>query len=92
MFHREHSVPHFHAVYGGQKMSVEIETGRLHGALPIGPQRLVLAWTWDPIQSHAMGTPIQSARLPRNMIASSRIALSENSNMRRIPSIVKKYR
>jgi hypothetical protein len=44
MFHREHGVPHFHAVYGGQKMSVEIESGKVHGELPAGPQRLVLAW------------------------------------------------
>ena len=44
MFYEEHGVPHFHAVYGGHKMSVEIESGRLRGELPIGPRRLVLAW------------------------------------------------
>jgi hypothetical protein len=42
MFFREHGVPHFHAVYGSHKMSVEIESGRLHGQLPPGAQRRVL--------------------------------------------------
>lgn len=31
MFYREHGVPHFHAVYGGHDISVEVETGRIHG-------------------------------------------------------------
>jgi hypothetical protein len=44
MFYREHGVPHFHAVYGQHKISVEIESGRLHGELPAAAQRLVLAW------------------------------------------------
>jgi hypothetical protein len=34
MFFREHGVPHFHAVYGEHEISVEIETGSIHGEFP----------------------------------------------------------
>jgi len=44
MFYREHGVPHFHAVSGDQKVTVEIESGRPHGRFPVVAQRLVLAW------------------------------------------------
>ena len=39
MFYREHGVPHFHAVYGGHEISVEVETGRIHGQRPVFPTR-----------------------------------------------------
>jgi len=44
MFYREHGVPHFHAVYGEHKITVEIETGLTHGGFPPRAQRLVLEW------------------------------------------------
>jgi hypothetical protein len=44
MFFREHGLPHFHAVHSSHKMSVEIESGRLHGQLSPNAQRLVLDW------------------------------------------------
>jgi len=31
MFFREHGVPHFHAVYGESKITVEIESGKVRG-------------------------------------------------------------
>ena len=31
MFYSEHGVPHFHAVYGGYEISVEIESHAVHG-------------------------------------------------------------
>ena len=34
MFYSEHGVTHFHAVYGEHEISVEIETGAIHGAFP----------------------------------------------------------
>ena len=34
MFYREHGVPHFHAVYGEYEVSVEVETGTIHGDFP----------------------------------------------------------
>jgi len=34
MYHTEHGVPHFHARYGEYWVSVELETGRVHGKFP----------------------------------------------------------
>ena len=45
MFYREHGVPHFHAVYGEHEISVEIETGMIHGDFPTRALKLVLEWT-----------------------------------------------
>jgi hypothetical protein len=44
MFYNEHGVAHFHAVYGGQKVSIEIESGRVHGRFP--PRALQLVHEW----------------------------------------------
>ena len=44
MFFREHGVPHFHAVYGEREISVEVETGRIHGEFPPRALKLVLEW------------------------------------------------
>jgi hypothetical protein len=44
MFYNEHGVPHFHAVYGDHEISVEVESGRVHGQFPARAQRLVLEW------------------------------------------------
>lgn len=45
LFYREHGVPHFHAVYGGYEISVEVETGTIHGEFPPRALKLVLEWT-----------------------------------------------
>lgn len=44
MFFREHGVPPFHAVYGEREISVEVETGRIHGEFPPRALKLVLEW------------------------------------------------
>jgi hypothetical protein len=44
MFFSEHGVPHFHAVYGEFKITVEIESGQVRGEFPPRAQRLVLEW------------------------------------------------
>ena len=44
MFYREHGVPHFHAVYGEHKITVEIESGTVRGTFPSRALRLVLEW------------------------------------------------
>jgi hypothetical protein len=44
MFYREHGVPHFHAVYGEHKITVEIESGHVRGLFPSSSLRLVLEW------------------------------------------------
>ena len=44
MFFREHGVPHFHAVYGEHEISVEVDTGRIHGEFPPRALKLVIEW------------------------------------------------
>lgn len=44
MFFNEHGPPHFHAVYGEHKITVEIESGRVRGEFPARALRLVLEW------------------------------------------------
>jgi hypothetical protein len=44
MFFSEHGVPHFHAVYGEFKITVEIGSGQVRGDFPPRAQRLVLEW------------------------------------------------
>ena len=44
MFYSEHGVPHFHAVYGDNEVSIEIDNGRVHGQFPPRAQKLVLEW------------------------------------------------
>ena len=44
MFYRDHAPPHFHATYGEYAITVDIETGDVHGQFPKRAQRLVLEW------------------------------------------------
>lgn len=45
MFYAEHGVPHFHAVYGGDKVSMAIVGASvLEGSLPPRALRLLLEW------------------------------------------------
>jgi len=44
MFFNEHGVPHFHAVYGEFEVTVEVETGIVHGEFPPRALRHVLEW------------------------------------------------
>ena len=44
IFYSEHGVAHFHAVYGEHEVSVEVESGRIHGQFPARALRLVLEW------------------------------------------------
>ncbi len=44
MFYREHGVAHVHAVYGEYEISVEVETGAVHGRFPTRALKLVLEW------------------------------------------------
>ena len=44
MFYSEHGVADFHAVYGEHEISVEMESGAIHGEFPARALRLVLEW------------------------------------------------
>jgi hypothetical protein len=44
MYYAEHGVPHFHAVYGECRVSVEVESATVHGTFPGRALRHVLEW------------------------------------------------
>ena len=44
MFYSEHGVAHFHAAYGDYEVSVEVESGAVHGNFPPRALRHVLEW------------------------------------------------
>ncbi len=44
MFYRDHVPPHFHATYGEYEVTVDVETGVVHGRFPKRALRLVLEW------------------------------------------------
>lgn len=44
MFWREHNPPHFHAKYGDEEVVVEIESGKVSGAMTKRALMLVQEW------------------------------------------------
>jgi hypothetical protein len=63
MYHREHGVPHFHALYAGQEAVIAIESLRaIEGRLPRRALALVRTWgklhrdelqrDWDLARAH----------------------------------------
>ena len=66
IFPREHPPAHFHAVYGEYQVTVDIESGVVHGDFPKRAMRHVLEWfdlhknelleDWDFVQS---GRPVR---------------------------------
>lgn len=68
MQYREHPPPHFHAYYGKQKVSVEIETGNVRGE--ISRRALRLIWDWMEIHEEELAENWQRAieRKPLNRI------------------------
>jgi hypothetical protein len=60
MYHREHEPAHFHARYGGQKVTVRIADGYIEGKLAPRAQALVLEW-WN-LHREELATNWQLAR------------------------------
>ena len=44
MYYRDHNPPHFHAIYGEQEITVEIETGSIDGRFPKRALAATLEW------------------------------------------------
>jgi len=44
IYYREHPPPHFHAVYGEYQITVDIQTGVVHGDFPKRALQHVLEW------------------------------------------------
>ena len=44
MFYRDHTPPHFHAIYGEYEITVDIETGIVNGQFPPRALSHVMEW------------------------------------------------
>ena len=44
MYYNDHEPPHFHATYGGDRISVGIRDGKVRGRFPPRAQAHVLEW------------------------------------------------
>lgn len=70
MYYKEHSPPHFHAKYGGQRAAFSIEDLRLiEGALPKRVVSLVLEWAFEHRRELMQDWELASARKPLRGIA-----------------------
>lgn len=70
MYTREHGVPHFHAVYNGQRASFAIATLELLGGdLPRRARRDVLEWAFDHRAELAANWELAQAGVPLKAIA-----------------------
>jgi hypothetical protein len=69
MFFNEHGVPHFHAVHGDHKITVEIESGAVRGQFPSSSLRLVLEWATVHRRELSNNWDRAQQRLPLGQIA-----------------------
>lgn len=44
MFWKDHMPPHFHARYGGEEITMDIETGNIHGEMSKRAINLINEW------------------------------------------------
>ena len=44
MFYGDHRPPHFHAIYGDNEITVDIQTGAIDGRFPRRALQLVMEW------------------------------------------------
>ncbi|MBI4847577.1 MAG: DUF4160 domain-containing protein [Nitrospirae bacterium] len=44
MYWRDHNPPHFHAKYGDEEVTVEIETGKISGNIPGRALSIIQEW------------------------------------------------
>jgi hypothetical protein len=51
MYYSDHARPHFHARYGGYRITVEIESGVVKGEFPSRRLRAVVDWYMAPPMS-----------------------------------------
>jgi hypothetical protein len=68
MRYNDHPPPHFHARYGGQEVTIELETGRVQGTM--SRNALQLIWAWMDLQRDELDKDWGLARqqLPLNEI------------------------
>ena len=69
MYYRDHAPPHFHAIYGDYEITVEIETGVVHGDFPRRALRHVLEWYEDHKKELEEDWQLARAGKPLNSIS-----------------------
>lgn len=68
MFHRDHSPPHFHAYYGNDMITVEIETGKVVGKFPRRALSHVLEWSLQHRDELSKNWELATKKQPLNKI------------------------
>ncbi|HEV2423697.1 MAG TPA: DUF4160 domain-containing protein [Terriglobia bacterium] len=68
MFYNEHVPPHFHAVYGEYKVTIEIEGGVTSGRFPRRALNLVTEWQQEHRRELMENWERARARLPLRKI------------------------
>ncbi len=66
MFYRDHVPPHFHAAYGEYEVTVDIETGVVHGRFPKRALRRCTGMAGPP--QRGSGRELAKARRPLQRI------------------------
>jgi hypothetical protein len=69
MFYKDHSPPHFHAIYGEYEITVEIESGVINGRFPKRALKLVHEWFDLHKDELLRNWSLAEARKPLNKIA-----------------------
>jgi hypothetical protein len=69
MYYNDHGPAHFHAIYGNFEITIEIETGRVHGAFP--PRALAHVQEWRDLHKVEL---FQDWELARKREALNKIA------------------
>jgi len=68
MYYRDHAPPHFHAVYGENEVTVEIENGVVEGRFPRRALSAVLEWYELHRDELRINWDLARAELPLNRI------------------------
>jgi hypothetical protein len=68
MFWTDHAPPHFHAIYGGQRVSVNIETGEIDGKMTKRAINLINEWRLLHIEELRNDWKLAASRLTLNDI------------------------
>lgn len=69
MNYNEHGLPHFHARYQDQEVTVEIETGLVRGKMSRRALRMVFEWTEKHHEDLMRNWALARARRPLELIS-----------------------
>jgi hypothetical protein len=69
MYYTEHGWPHFHAVHGAYRISVEVQSGLVRGTFPPTALRHVLEWAALHRTELLVNWDLARLKQPLNLIA-----------------------